>query len=210
MGFGKQKEEYDYFGGFLVCAHAGSTAAQYLHSALSDFSVALLPQHVKEMHSIENDADSDKHEMTSRLAHEFITPIEREDIAALSQQLDNIVDSVEDVIRRIYMFNVSALRTETLAFTELIVSCCSAVEKLVEEFRFFKKSKTIHHSIIAVNTLESEGDKLHADAMRRLFTEETDTRTLLVWMTIFESLENCLDACEDAADIIESVIMKNT
>ncbi|MEG1640453.1 MAG: DUF47 family protein [Ruthenibacterium sp.] len=210
MGLFNRDAEYDYFGGFLTCAHSASAAATYLNAALTGFDAAQVPRHMEAMHKIENDADSQKHEITNKLAHEFMTPIEREDISALSRELDNVVDAVEDVIRRIYMFNVTSLRAETLEFTSLIVACCLKMEKVVEEFRNFKKSKIIKDMIIEVNTLESEGDRLHAAALHRLFTEENDPKTLLVWMTLFEALEECLDTSENVADVIESVIMKNT
>ena len=78
------------------------------------------------------------------------------------------------------------------------------------EFQHFKRSKTITTYIIEVNTLENEGDRLHADSLRRLFTEQTNADERLVWTTIFESLEACLDICENAADIVEGIVMKNT
>lgn len=210
MGILSRKKEYDYFGNFLCCAKSGVEAACYLQEAFQNFDVEKVPMHVERMHKIENDADMEKHEMIRNLAQEFITPIEREDIAALSQELDNIVDAIEDVMRRIYMFNVKSLRPEALEFSALIVDCCQAFEKLVEDFRCFKKSKTINEHIITVNTVENRGDRLHADSLRRLFTEESSTDEKLVWTTIFEALEACLDACENAADIIEGVVMKNT
>ena len=80
------------------------------------------------------------------------------------RKLDNIVDAIDDVMRRIYMFNVTALRPEALEFADLIVQCCEAFEKLVEEFRCFKKSKVINQYIIEVNNIENKGDRLHADS----------------------------------------------
>ena len=80
----------------------------------------------------------------------------------------------------------------------------------IEEFRHFKKSQTIGKHIIEVNTLESDGDTLHAECIRKLFCGNEDALTIVAWMTLFEGFEECLDACEDAVDVIESVIMKNT
>ena len=210
MGLFTKKDEYNYFECFLNFARAASKSAKCLDETFNRFDVAIVPERVAEMHEIENDADNLKHEMMSRLAHEFIPPIELEDIAALGGELDNVIDAIEDVIRRIYMFDVRELRDEALEFTELIVRCCEVFEEVVTEFADFKKSKTIHERIIQVNTLESDGDRVHERALRRLFTEGADTRTLLVWMNLFESLESCLDAIENAADVIESVVMKNT
>lgn len=205
-----QFKEYDYFEYLLKCSETANKAAEYLHGALSDFDLKRLEAQAAEMHLIENDADMLKHEMLKHLAHEFMTPIEREDIVALSQQLDDVVDAIEDVLSRVYMLNIKFIRPETLAFTELIVKCCKALARAIKEFRNFKKSKYVLERIIEVNSIESEGDKLYAKCMRKLFEEEGSMRDTVVWMTMFECLEACLDACEDAADIIESVIMKNT
>ncbi|MEA4911999.1 MAG: DUF47 family protein [Oscillospiraceae bacterium] len=210
MSLLKHREEFDYFDNFLRCANAASECAQYLSAALDGFDAKKVPAHVEAMHRIENDADALKHALTQQLAHEFITPIELEDISQLSQELDNIVDAVEDVMRRIYMLNVTQLRPEAVEFGKSIALCCDAFVKVITELRDFKRSTTIKDYIIRVNTLESEGDKLHERAMRRLFSEKADARTLVVWMTIFEALENCLDVCENAADVVESIVMKNT
>lgn len=205
-----KKKGFNYFECFYEVAKIADDCASYLHRALSEFEVSQIPEHTENMHKLENAADMKKHELIKNLAHEFITPIEREDIATLSQQLDNIVDTVEDVMRRIYMFNVTALRPEAVEFSQLIARSCTMFCQLIKEFPNFKKSKTIHDLIIEINTLENKGDKLHAESLRRLFTEPAAPDERLVWMMIFDSLESSVDACENAADLIESIIMKNT
>ncbi|MEG2634336.1 MAG: DUF47 family protein, partial [Oscillospiraceae bacterium] len=177
----KAKDEFNYFDCFLQIAQSATSSAHYLNDAFMNFDVTSVSSHVEAMHKIENDADTLKHELTRRLARDFITPIELEDIAALAQELDNIVDAIEDVMRRVYMFNVPTLRKEAIDFTDLIVRCCEAFEKVVCEFRNFKKSKTMSSYIIEVNTLESTGDKLHAESIRRLFTENAEPKTMLIW-----------------------------
>lgn len=210
MGMLNHKKEYDYFGCFCEVAKLANESAAYLNRSLEHFNYKDLPDYVKNMHQLENAADAKKHELTSCLAHEFIAPIEREDIATLSQELDNVVDVVEDVMRRIYMFNVVKLRREAVDFSRLIADCYSSFEKLLIEFANFRKSKVIKDYIIEINTLENKGDKLHADSFRRLFIEDATPDERIVWMMIFDSLESSLDACENTADIIESIIMKNT
>ncbi len=210
MGLTGKKKGFDYFDAFLRTAKQATAAANFLHGALADFRSEGFSARVEEMHRIENAADAIKHEMMEYLAHEFITPIEREDIVSLAQELDTVVDSLDDVMCRVYMFNIQSIRPETLEFTALAVNACTALETAVAEFKHFKNSKTISGLIIEVNTLESRGDALHSASMRKLFTSESDARTLMIWMSLFESLEQCFDACEHASDVIESVIMKNT
>ena len=162
------------------------------------------------MHSIENSADTAKHQMIERLAHEFMTPIEREDIILLAQDLDNVVDSIDEVLRRMYMFHMKAIRPEALKFAELICKCCKVLELVLTEFHNFKSSKTIYKSLIEVNSLESDGDVLYSESVRELFSGSASARDELIWLNIFEEFEECLDSCEDVADTLESIIIKNT
>lgn len=80
----------------------------------------------------------------------------------------------------------------------------------MEEFADFRKSKTLHGLIIEINALEEEGDRLFIDSMRRLHAEVTDPIEIIAWREIYAYLEKCCDACEHVADVVESVIMKNT
>ena len=206
----KNNKNFDYFDYFAECAKEISTAAVYLHEYAQSYDATKINEHVEEMHRMEHKVDSMKHEMHTVLAHEFITPIEREDIITFSQELDDVMDAIDDVMQKFYMFNVTEMRKEAIVFTDLIVKCCSSLETAVKEFKNFKKSKTITDCIIDINTIESEGDKYYNEFTHNLYTSTDDVKTLLVWRNILESLENCLDECEDAADVIVSVVMKNT
>ncbi|MDR1263436.1 MAG: DUF47 family protein [Oscillospiraceae bacterium] len=205
-----KRHPYDYFSYFVECAELVGKIAEFLDDAINHFDPRKVSDWARDMHHIENEADNLKHEMIKRLSREFISPIEREDIVALAEKLDSSIDTVEDVMQNIYIHNVEAIRSEAVTFTKLIVKCSHALLEATREFKNFKKSRTVIEHVIEVNTIESDADRLFTQSMRRLFTEETDARTLLIWSTMFNTLEACLDAFEDTADIIESIIMKNT
>lgn len=205
-----KKKDFNYFDFFCTTADIICEAANYLHSSLTSYNQADFISKVEGMHEIENRADISKHDMTKNLMHEFLPPIEREDIIELAAKLDDIVDALDDAMHRIYMYNASEIREGAIKFSDLIVKSAAALKETMEEFRRFKSSKTIKEKLVEVNTLESDGDYLHSDLLHDLFCNEKDTRELITWMNIYEDLEACLDYCEDAADIIESVIMKNT
>ncbi|NCB31401.1 MAG: DUF47 family protein [Clostridia bacterium] len=204
-----KKDQY-YFDVLIRSAAYGCDAAMFLQESFLQFEPETVTQRMEAIHVIEHNADSLKHEMMRKLGREFMTPVEREDILTLSQELDNVVDCLDDVMQRIYIHNVLALRGDMLDFIELIVRCTKALHRALEEFPHFKRSQTIAEHIVEVNSLESEGDVLYMKAMRRMNTTETDPINILAWTHIYEGLENCMDACEHASDIIESVIMKNT
>ncbi len=210
MGILNRKKEFDYFGNFCEVGEIASQAADYLYEALLSFDPESIGTYTEIMHKYENDADLKKHVLCRSLAHEFMPPIEREDISQLSQELDNIVDSVEDVIRKIYIFNIKEIRDQAVEFTKLVADACKLFDKLLKEFSNFKKSKEIHNYVVEINTIENVGDKLHAESVRRLFLEDITPGEQLAWTMIFESLEISIDACENAADLIESIIIKNT
>ena len=163
-----------------------------------------------EIHRIEHSADDKKHQLTDRLAKAFITPIEREDIAQLSHNIDEMTDKIEEVFIRIYMNNVQTIRPEAVAMLDLIIRCCEEVCSLLEEFPNFRRSKKLKEYIIRINTLEEEADQLFISNMRKLHTEEENLFSVIAWREIYTYLEKCADACEHVADGVESVVMNNS
>ena len=208
--YGDYKKEYNYFTGFCEVGQLARESAAYLKNVVNTFSSEEIETYAAEMHRLEHQADAKRHELCNHLVHEFMPPIEREDISLLSQKLDNIVDTVEDVMRRLYMFHVTEMRREAADFARLVADSCDILHKLLSEFSDYKKSKALRSYIIEINTLENKGDTLHADSIRRLFTDKERPVNQLVWTKIFESFESCLDACEDVAELVDSILTKNT
>jgi len=205
-----RKNDYNYFDTFVKLADYCCSAAKLLDEILKNFHIDELQEKMKLMHTIEHDADLAGHEMMRKLAHEFITPIEREDIVSLGHEIDNVTDSVEDVLLYMYMYNVPKVRSEALQFSELIVKSCEALKKTFEEFHNFKKSKEIHKGIILINKLEEDGDNLYTQAVRKLHMTSIDPIEIMTWTEIINRLEKCCDSCEEAANVVESIIMKNS
>lgn len=199
-----------YFASFITLTQLSGKAADYLQTVLQNFKPENLQDEMKSLHSIEHAADVEKHEMMKKLAKEFVTPIEREDIILLANELDEVTDKIEDVLLRIYMYNINEIRPEALQFVDVIVRCCSALESAMVEFPNFHKSTSLHQAIIEVNTMEEEGDALYIESMRNLFAGTNDPITVMGWSETFDKLEECCDACEHVANVMESVIMKNS
>ena len=203
-----RKNENNYFKMFAEAVSYSCKAADMLKEDFTDFDPSRLAVRIEEMHHIEHTADIAKHELMEKLMKEFITPIDREDILELSNALDDVTDSLEDVLLQLYMFGITSLREDSLTFAAIINDCCHALKKLMLEFENFRKSKVIKDMIIEINHLEENGDRLYTEAMHRLYTNTPDTLEVLSWTTIYNCMEKCCDKSEDAADVVEAVILK--
>ncbi|WMJ23378.1 DUF47 family protein [Paludicola sp. MB14-C6] len=204
------KRENDYFKTFVKLVDYSCSASKLLHEIFSDYGSHNLEERMQQMHAVEHSADDEKHEMMKKLVREFITPIEREDIIALSQEIDDVTDTIEDVVIRLYMYNVHSIRADALEFSSVILKCCEALKVCMEEFYNFNKSTIIHELIVKVNGYEEDADKLYCKAVRNLFIENPDSTEIIIWKEIYEKLEKCCDSCEHVANVVESIIMKNT
>jgi predicted phosphate transport protein (TIGR00153 family) len=204
----KQERYYDIF---IEMSAFCCDAAKFLREILVNYDPKQLEAYMEKMHSIEHDGDVSRHAMTKLLAKEFITPIEREDIMAMSEAIDTVTDKVEDALQKMYMYNIQTVRKDAIMVADTLIECTEAMKDALEEFRNFKKSKTINDKIIEINRLEEVGDKMYIEATRNVFTDTSlPPIEAFAWAHIFHYMEDVLDACEDAADVIEGVIMKNT
>lgn len=203
----KKKEEF-YYKNLSACVDISYQAALLLRETVASYDKNTMRERLDAMHELEQKGDAKKHKMMAALSQAFITPIEREDLVALSCYLDDITDAVEEVLLQIYMCNVDFIRTDALPMTDLLIACIGALGEVLGELKNFRHSGILENRIIRVNELEEQGDALYVETMHRLH-EESDVRTILIWRNIYETIENCMDTCEHAADIVTTVTMKN-
>lgn len=206
----KKNKKNDYF---AMLAEAGDyclEAATKLDEIVRHFDPEKLEELSNEMHDIEHKADYAHHRLSEKLSKEFIPPIEREDIAALGDEIDDVVDALEDVVVRFHIFNIRELREEAAAFSSIILKQNQTLSALIREFRHFKKSKDLKKLIVEVNRLEEEADSVYFSAIHRLFMEEKDPIKVLAWTEIFRRMEASCDYAEDVSQLVETVIMKNS
>jgi len=201
---------FNYFKAFINLSKSSMRAAELLYTTLTNFDATKIQEKVVEMHEIEHSADDERHGIMNRLVKEFLPPIEREDIISLADNIDDIVDFIEDVLRGLDMYNVKSIRQEIIKFTEVIMDCCKSMCAALEEFEHFKKSETLHAAIVEVNRLEEVADQLYINGVRDLYRYTKDPIELMVWTEIYRLLEKCCDGCEEVANNIENIVMKNT
>ena len=209
----KKNKGFDYFDEFAKLADVCLEASELLVDSVKNWTNAedLLPA-MEKMHVIENKGDEINHGVYHQCAKDFVTPIEREDLLAMAHNLDNVVDLIEDVLVSFYMYDAKYMAPGTLEFAELIHKSCKALDKSMDDFRNFKKSKKFRELLMDINNCEEEGDRLYLKIMRDLHTEPDNTTNpmrVMVWSRIFGNMEKCCDACEHVADTMDTVLLRN-
>ena len=201
-----------YWNNYVSAADAACRAADYLLECLKDYDPERISEMLTKMHGFEHEGDSLRHEMTEALAKSFVTPIEREDMAELSQKLDHVTDSIEEVLQAVYINDIRLITPEAVDFAEKIRVCTTRMKEMLVELPNFRKSSKMRALIIDVNAAEEACDTLYlrANYECRRNQDGKSPREVIGWREIYSKLEECADACEHVADTIEMVIMKNS
>jgi predicted phosphate transport protein (TIGR00153 family) len=161
----------------------------------------------KMIKDVEHKGDNLTHDLIKMLNKSFVTPFDREDIYALSGALDDIMDLIDASAQRIVMYNVEKPTPEAKELAFIILKSCQTLARAVALLG--GKLEPIYEYCVEVNALENEADRVCREAVSRLFDEEKDPIQLIKWKEIYETLERATDKCEDAANILESVVVKN-
>jgi uncharacterized protein len=160
-----------------------------------------------QIHALEEEADSVLHEIYRRLNSTFITPIDPEDIQSLSSHLDDVIDGIEDSVQRMLDYKVDPMPGTVLELCLIVQSCCLILQKAFDALAQGKPF--IDHSI-EINRLEEAADQLGRAAVKELFDNERDPIRLIKLKEIHEFLEQTTDYCEDVADALQNVQVKNS
>jgi predicted phosphate transport protein (TIGR00153 family) len=205
-----RKKEYNYFEAFTGLTTHSHKLAIILHETMLSFDHRKLSEKVKEAHQIEHSADLARHDIMNRLGKEFLPPIEREDIVNLTQEIDNVTDSLENVLIHIDMYHIKTLRPEVIKLTETLIPCSKAMDDVLAEFKNFKNSKKLHEKIVEVNRLQEEGSSLCVTSIKKLYQTTKEPIELRCWTEIYQQIEFCFKNIENVANVVERVVMKNT
>lgn len=206
-----KKNKFNYFKAYEKLTGLAVKESELLIETLRTFENASgLSDVMEQMHEYENAGDDINHDIFSSAAVEFMPPFDREDVVELAQALDNVLDYIDDVLGHIYIYDVQTLPDNAMKFAELIKKSCKALDAAMEEFHNFKKSKKFKNMIVDINSYEEEADALYKEAMRHLHTvDNKEIMHILVWSRIYERMEKCCDATEHAADIVNTILLKN-
>ena len=162
----------------------------------------------KQIKQVEHIGDGITHDIVTRLNQTFITPIDREDIHDLASALDDILDAVEAVADRLVIYKISAPAEAAVRLADILYQASVAVGGGVD--RVTLSLAQINECSIQVNSLENEADRVSRDAISGLFEKDKDPISVIKWKEIYETLEAATDRCEDAANILERIVLKHS
>lgn len=191
----------------LFESHAAKVheAARALHEMARNY--VQTDEKARHIKVLETQADHITHDIIDKLNRTFITPFDREDIHALASALDDVLDNIEGVSSRLTLFKIRSVTPETLQLTSIVEQACGAIVEAVRQLTDLKK---INEYCIQINHLENEADHITRNTTAKLFEEEKDFRELIKWKEIYGRLEATTDDCEDVANILEGIVVKNS
>jgi len=183
-------------------------AATALDALANDFTDVEVK--VGKIKHLEHEGDQVTHQSFALLSRTWITPIDREDIYALTNRLDDVLDLIDASAARLVLFKIPAPTPAMRAQTHLILQSAQAIQRAVGLLKDLKNSRAILDACIEINRLENEADSVYRGVIGRLFEKEKDPFTLLKWKEIYELLESATDACEDVANVLEQIVLKSS
>ena len=203
--FPKDTNFYDLFERGVTKVHEG---VQLLEDLVKNF--INVPLKAKRIKDVEHEADLITHETVAKLNKTFVTPFDREDIHGLICSLDNILDHVEAAADKLSLYRINEIKPDATLLTDILLRAVQEVQKTVVRLRHLKGGDSILQHCIEINRLENEGDFVYRSAIAKLFEKGDDTLEVLKWKEVYESIENAIDSCEDVANVIEGVALKNS
>ena len=164
---------------------------------------------IKEMHDIEHQNDDVTHRIFVELGRNFITPFDREDIHALASALDDIADYIFSAGKKINFYKIDPIQDQGIQKTaEAIGEAVVAVKQAVKELRNLKNTQKIIECVIKINSIENSADDIFDMSIERLFESDVDAKELIKRREIYQVMETATDKCEDAGNVIESIVVK--
>ena len=200
--------EERFFGLLRSSANNLDEAAQLLVDLMEDFQD--VPTKVAEIKRLEEVGDNIIHDIMRNLHRTFVTPLDREDIAALGERLDDVVDSIEEAARNLLEFRIEKPTEKAIELARIIGQAAKVLHDAVNKLHFRgSKLRDILRDSVEVNRLENEADQIFSRAMGELFSNGISPIEVLKWREIYGQLEAATDHCEDAANVLEGVVLKN-
>ena len=207
MRFPLIPKNYRFYDLFEQSARNLVTGAEVMADLMEHFeNVDMKTARMKELELV---GDGIIHEIVELLHKTFVTPLDREDITALAQNMDDVMDYMEGATTAIRIYGIKRPRPTARGVADLVRLQTVQVEKAVPKLRQRSQLKSVLEHCVEIHRLENEGDTLFLDAMARLFQEEPSPVEIIKWRDIYDQLERATDSCEHVANVLEGIVLKH-
>ncbi|MBI3492312.1 MAG: DUF47 domain-containing protein [Acidobacteria bacterium] len=204
MAFRFIPREVKFYADFMAMADELKRGARLLEEMLAaDRPVWDKADEIKEL---EHKCDFLTHEIIQRLNRTFVTPIDREDIHALAISLDDVMDAIDDAAAVIRLYRLDHVR---FGGRELAHIVCASTQEVHYAVASLERKTGVAQHAVEINRLENEADRIHQQAVGKLFEDERDPLVVIKWKETLDFLEDATDRCEDVANVIEGVVLKH-
>jgi predicted phosphate transport protein (TIGR00153 family) len=163
---------------------------------------------IREIEKLEHKGDEITHTIFNELAASFITPFDREDIQYLASGLDDILDYIHGSAKRIELYKVENIQPSMVKLSELILQCSEQLDMAIQQLRSMRNTVKIREALVRVNSIENHADDIFDNAVARLFEDEKNAVEVIKIKEVLSALETATDKCEDVANVLETIILK--
>jgi predicted phosphate transport protein (TIGR00153 family) len=199
--------ENKFFELFIQSASNMSKAARALEDLLKNWeNIDYKFSYITEL---EHEGDSLTHQVAAMLYRTFVTPFDREDIAQLSHVMDDVTDFIHAAAESIHIYKVDSPTQRAIELAEIIVQAAAEVERAVKCLGNRSDLKKVIEHCVEINRLENKADAVYRMALGELFDDSKDTKYIIKWREIYDHMESATDRCEDVANVLEGVALKN-
>ena len=206
MIFGLLPKEEAFFDLFKQAAHNVIEGSRLLKELMEDYTN--VQQKIEQIKEVEHIGDGITHDIALRLNQTFLTPLDREDIHDLASALDDILDAVEAVADRFAIYKIAQPTESAIRLGDILYRASVAVGRGVDHIAM--SHEEVKEYGVQVNSLENEADRVSRDAISELFEKEANPIAVIKWKEIYETFEEGTDRCEDVANVIERIVLKQT
>jgi hypothetical protein len=204
MAFRLTPQKREFFELFIQASANARDIARALVEMLEEWPDGR--EKLRDIRELEHEGDRLTHEVINLLNRTFVTPFDRDDMYQLASVIDDVCDHIDEAADNIDAYEVRDVPVKAREQAEVIHRAASRLHEAVERLEGFKNCQ---RQLVALRELEDEGDRLSREAIADLFRSGADPLMIIRWKDIHEQLEEAVDACENAADVLEAILVKN-
>ena len=199
-------KEFNFFDLFEKQVSHAVEAASFFREVASKGEVT--EDMLSKMEEIEHRGDDAAHTIIEQLNKTFITPFDREDIYALTKELDDVIDMINTIVSRLRIYHITGVDKNLVEFAAVIELSVHAMARAVAGLRNIKNVQCVFDACVEVNRLENVGDTMRDRVLEDLLATEKDPIMVIKWKDIYQDAETVLDVCEDVAQVVDSIMVK--